>query len=50
MAIKRNQTLPQMALSWVLKDKEITSVLIGASKPEQIKENIRIIILVKTGF
>ena len=28
-----------MALSWVLKDEDITSVLIGASKPEQIAEN-----------
>ncbi|HIW22154.1 MAG TPA: aldo/keto reductase [Candidatus Dorea intestinavium] len=43
LAKKRGQTLPQMALSWVLKDEEITSVLIGASKPEQILENVKAI-------
>ena len=32
-----------MALRWVLKDEEITSVLIGASKPSQIIENLKII-------
>ena len=32
--------MAQMALSWVLKDDEVCSVLIGASKPEQILENI----------
>ena len=32
-----------MALRWVLKDEEITSVLIGASKPNQIIENLQII-------
>ena len=42
IAKQRGQTLPQMALSWVLKDPEITSVLIGASRPEQIVENIGI--------
>ena len=30
-----------MALAWALKDDEVTSVLIGASKPEQILDNIR---------
>ena len=40
MAAKRGQTLAQMALSWVLKDDEVCSVLIGASRPEQILENI----------
>ena len=40
IAKRRGQTLPQMALAWDLKDQEITSVLIGASKPEQIVENI----------
>ncbi len=43
LAGERGQTLPQMALSWVLKDRDITSVLIGASKPEQIVENLGII-------
>lgn len=40
LAGQRGQTLAQMALSWVLKDGEVCSVLIGASKPEQIVENI----------
>lgn len=40
LAAKRGQTLAQMALSWILKDNDITSVLIGASRPEQITENI----------
>lgn len=39
----RGQTLAQMALSWVLKDSAVTSVLIGASKPSQIAENLGII-------
>lgn len=43
IAENRGQTLAQMALSWVLKDEEVTSVLIGASKPEQIEENVKII-------
>ena len=40
IAEQRGQSLAQMALSWVLKDREVCSVLIGASKPEQIGENI----------
>ena len=40
LAGERGQTLAQMALSWVLKDEVITSVLIGASRPEQILENL----------
>lgn len=43
LAKQRGQTLAQMALSWVLKDDEVCSVLIGASKPSQIKENILIV-------
>lgn len=39
IAQQRGQSLAQMALSWVLKDNEITSVLIGASKPSQILDN-----------
>lgn len=42
LAGERGQTLAQMALSWVLKDDEVCSVLIGASKPEQIVENIAV--------
>jgi len=40
LAKKRNQTLAQMALAWVLRDKRITSVLAGASKVEQLEQNI----------
>lgn len=40
MAQNRGQLLAQMALSWVLKDKRITSVLIGASSLKQIEENV----------
>ena len=43
IAKSRNQTLAEMALAWVLKDGIITSVLIGASKPSQILDNIRAI-------
>jgi len=39
MAAERGQSLAQMALSWIMKDGEVTSVLIGASKPEQIIDN-----------
>jgi L-glyceraldehyde 3-phosphate reductase len=40
VAKERGQTLAQMSLAWVLKDKRITSALIGASRPEQITQNI----------
>ena len=43
LAHERGQTLAQMALSWILKDDEVCSVLIGASRPEQISENISIV-------
>ena len=43
IAKKRGQTLAQMALAWVYSRKGITSVLIGASKPEQIIENINML-------
>ncbi len=42
IAEKRGQTLAQMALSYLLQDNTVTSVLIGASKCEQIKENVAI--------
>lgn len=41
LAASRGQALSQMALSWVLKDGAVTSVLIGASRPEQILSNIK---------
>ncbi|MBO4433039.1 MAG: aldo/keto reductase [Clostridia bacterium] len=40
LAEERGQSLAQMALSWILRDGKVTSVLIGASKPEQILDNI----------
>ncbi len=40
LAKERGQTLAQMALAWILRDKDITSVLIGASKPAQILDNV----------
>lgn len=40
IAANRGQTLAQMALSWILKNKAVTTVLIGASHPEQITENV----------
>lgn len=40
IAAQRGQTLAEMALSWVLKDGVVTSVLIGASKSSQILDNI----------
>ena len=40
IAEERRQSLAQMALSWILRRKEITSVLIGASKVEQIVDNV----------
>jgi L-glyceraldehyde 3-phosphate reductase len=40
IAAERGQTLAEMALSWILKDGIVTSVLIGASRPSQILDNI----------
>ena len=40
VAAKRGQKLSQMALSWVLRNPAVTTVLIGASCPEQITENV----------
>lgn len=39
IAAERGQTLAEMALSWVLRKPQVTSLLIGASKPEQIVAN-----------
>ena len=41
IAAQRGQKLSQMALAWVLRDDTVTSALIGASKPEQILDNVR---------
>lgn len=41
IALKRGQTIAQMAISWQLHDDRVTSVLIGASRVEQIAENLK---------
>jgi len=43
IAENRNQSLAQMAISWILKDARITSVLIGASKTDQITDSVKAI-------
>lgn len=41
LALQRGQSLAQMALSWILRDGIVTSVLAGASRPEQVLDNIK---------
>lgn len=41
LAEQRGQSLAQMSLAWVLKDPRITSVIIGASKPEQVLDSVQ---------
>ena len=41
IARERGESLARMALAWILRQKAVTSVLIGASKPEQIKDNLK---------
>ncbi|WKL84523.1 L-glyceraldehyde 3-phosphate reductase [Raoultella ornithinolytica] len=41
MAHSRGQSMAQMALSWLLKDRRVTSVLIGTSRPQQLEENVQ---------
>jgi L-glyceraldehyde 3-phosphate reductase len=43
IAEQRGQSLSQMALAWVLRDNRVTSALIGASKVEQIEQNIAVL-------
>ena len=40
LAVKRGQSLAQLAIAWLLKDKRVTSVLIGASSVEQLRINL----------
>ena len=40
IAKRRGQTLAQMALAWALRDKRVTSALIGASSPEQVTDSV----------
>ena len=48
IARERGESLAQMALKWVMKDDVVTSVLVGASKPEQILDNLKV--MEGTGF
>jgi L-glyceraldehyde 3-phosphate reductase len=41
LAVQRSQSLAQMALAWILKDERVTSVLIGASRPEQLSDSLK---------
>ncbi len=41
LAEQRGQTVAQLALQWTLRDPVVTSALIGASRPEQVEENVR---------
>lgn len=43
IASARGESLAQMALKWILKDGDVTSVLIGASRPEQILDNLKVL-------
>lgn len=41
LAQERRQTLSQMSIAWALRDQRVTSVLMGASRPDQIVENVK---------
>ena len=41
IAARRGQTLAQMALAWILRDGVVTTVLTGASRPQQILDNVK---------
>ncbi len=41
LAQKRGQSLAQMAIAWILRDQRMTSVVVGASRPEQLLDNCR---------
>lgn len=41
LAVSRGQNLAQMALSWILKDPRVTSVILGVSKPEQLTDSLQ---------
>lgn len=49
IALQRGQTLAQMALAWILKDDRVTTVLIGASKPEQLTDSLKCLENIKFG-
>lgn len=41
IAKRRGQSMAQMALQWVMRDPVVTTALVGASRPEQLEENVR---------
>lgn len=41
IAVERSQSLAQLALSWILRDDRVTSVLVGASRPEQLADSLK---------
>ncbi|MBW4891355.1 L-glyceraldehyde 3-phosphate reductase [Mucilaginibacter sp. HMF5004] len=41
IAVERGQSLAQMALAWILRHEEVTTVLIGASRPEQLTDSLK---------
>lgn len=41
IAVQRGQSLAQMALSWILRDDRVTSVLVGASRPQQLSDSMK---------
>jgi len=43
IALARGQSLAQMALAWVLRNKSVTTALCGASQPEQIEDNVKVL-------
>lgn len=43
IAAGRGESLARMALKWILKDEDVTSVLIGASRPEQILDDLKVL-------
>lgn len=42
LAAQRGQTLAEMALSWAIRDGSVASVIIGASSPQQIRQNVKL--------
>ena len=43
LARKREQSLAQMAVAWLLKDERVTSVLVGVSRKSQLEDNLKAI-------
>jgi L-glyceraldehyde 3-phosphate reductase len=43
VARERGQSLARLALNWVLRDPRITSVVLGASRIEQLRDNLKIV-------